>query len=757
MNNRAINQKEETNQFIRRLSPITKLSTPSRPFSRIKSVTGQRKKPWNKRFIYNKIPDYYSIKDKNVINAQKLRMYSVKKNNVFDTNYITYQQSKMNQTKKNPIKSFNRTMSGFFSHYSRGINNDFSTRRNIISPLTNTAFHKNNLMKNSNINLNINVNINDENYNKIKILWNELCVFPSYRELFIIIYNQLSVEEKEQLLKKELDELIAVKSDIKTLTYYIEQRNIVLKDLYEENTKLNKNKNDKVDEILIEISNLIEKLRETTIDVCYAMKKLKNDINNVNNLSKYNFDLLAGKSKFDKNYLIKMKSEIAFLKEGNAKYYFNFTDDRTPFLLKASEANINMINNFNMNNNNDKDFFIRIVPLKQEIKEHISECNYYIYQELIAYQQNIMSQQKVYRCVSPLKSINIMENKDNDISLNNLKSFGLNESLYPRIKNKNVFNDFSDINSVVSSKNIFGEKKLKGVQNLINQRLSARKNKDLFSQKLLSGYIPGVIEDNLDNLLVEDEKVKDEEEEEEEEKSENDLSKKEINDLIEEKKTETENNENTKTNNNGEDKKNEETNINNIDNNEEEINSKKNISKNITERSNISKKEQKNNSKLNKDINEYLNSIGNNHKNEFNNIDNFDKKENNISEEKYKDSKSNLANTSKNNVEINHIDKNEDNNAIEKTISNKEDKNSRNKEEEFINNKEENKNDSIKEKKNPEVNNNINIEIDKNNNIENKNDNVEENINIVNKNNNIEKNNNNIEENNKESEKTKIL
>ena len=355
MNNRATNQKEEINQISRKLSPITKLSTPSRPFSRVKSVTGQRKKPWNRRFIYNKIPDYYTIKDKNVINAKKIRMNSVKKKNVFDMNYITYQQSKLNLTKKNPIKPFSRTMSGFFSHYSRGVNNNeyTTTNRNIISPLTNSAFNRNNFMKNTNFNLNINVNLNDENFNKIKKLWNELCVIPSYRELFIIIYNQLSGDEKEQLYKKEFNDLVTVKSDIKTLLYYIEQRNFTLKDLYEENNILNKNRNEKNEEILIEISNLIEKLRESTVDVCYAMKKLKNDIYNVNNLGKYNFDMLASKSKFDKNYLIKMKGELNFLKEGNAKYFFNLNDDKSPFLLKTSETNINMINNIN-----DKDIFI---------------------------------------------------------------------------------------------------------------------------------------------------------------------------------------------------------------------------------------------------------------------------------------------------------------------------------------------------------------------------------------------------------------
>ena len=721
MNNRIISQKEETNQFSRKLSPITKLSTPSRPFSRVKSVTGQRKKPWNKRFIYSKIPDYYSIKDKNVINAKKLRMYSVKKKNIFDANYITYQQSKRSQMKTNPIKPFTRTMSGFFSHYSRGTNNDYTTKRNIMSPLTNTAFNRNNLMKNTNINLNININLNDENFNKIKKLWNELCVFPSYRELYIIIYNQLSGEEKEQLFKKELNELITVKSDIKTLVYYIEQRSIILKDLYEDNIKLNKSKNDKNDDILIEISNLIEKLRESTVDVCYAMKKLKNDINNVNNLLKYNFDLLANKSKFDKNYLIKMKSELSFLKEGNAKLYFNLTDDRTPFLLKASEANINLINNLNANNINinDKDFFIRIVPLKEEIKDHINECNFYIYQELIAYQQNIMNQKKMFRCVSPLKTKGFLDNKDNDISGIN-KNYGINESLAPKKINKNIYNDFSDINSAISSNNIFGEKTLKNVQNIINQRLSARKNKDLFSQKLLSGYIPGIPNDIDNNLFIEDEKVKDEEEEEEEEeKSEKDTSKNELNDLIEEKKSETENNENskTKTNINEEDKKsltnkniNSNTNSNNKNKEEEEIITNKNISNDFYKKSNISK-----DNNLNKDINQYLNNDSNDNVNiDDNNKDDKNDKDNKEDKDEI-NNKDNKLNNEKNTIinnKNNQIEDNEGNNNIEKTISNKDGKNKNNeiKEEEIIDKKEE------KEHKNENIEVNKKTEDNKNNN-----------------------------------------
>jgi hypothetical protein len=194
-------------------------------------------------------------------------------------------------------------------------------------------------VKNNHLNLRMNMNVsyNDEKINNLKKQWNELSVLGSYRELFIIIYSQLPKEEKEQIYKKEIDELNQIKNDIKTLKYLIEKRNEILKDLYAQNKKLKVNPaNDPLnEEILIKMSNLIEQLRESTVDICYAMKKFKNDINNINGLAKYNIDILANKNKFDKNYLIKMKNELSFLKEGNAKLYFNLNNETTPFLLKT--------------------------------------------------------------------------------------------------------------------------------------------------------------------------------------------------------------------------------------------------------------------------------------------------------------------------------------------------------------------------------------------------------------------------------------
>lgn len=528
MNNR------ESFHYSRKLSPKVKLSSPSRPFSRVKSVNPIKRKPWNKRFIYDKIPDYDSLKDKNVVSSKLQKLNNIKKG--LDENYNTFQQGLFDRKKKGFIKPFNRTMSGFMPH-PYGNNQIYRNKNNP----TNSAVIKDYCSKS---NFNINFNINDENLNNLRKLWNDLCVIGSYKELFIIIYSQLSGEEKEQLYQKEMKELKNVESDVKTLKYYVEQRNTALKELYELNMRLNnkfKFQNVNIgEELLIGISDMVQKLREITVDVCYSMKKLKNDINSVNNLSKFNFDVLSYRLKFDKNYLLKMKSELAFLKEGKAKNFFNFTDERSPFLLKASEPI----------NNNDKDNQMRIIPIKEELKDYINDCNYYIYQELIAYQQNILAHENSFQFITPIKTANNLDLHFNQtqsnffmdksmLTQNNLKNSIQNDSNPFRRMNKNVnnsMNEYQEAKVTNSTNNLFKDKKYQKIQNIINQRFSVSTSKDLFNQKLMSGYIP---RDIGNNFVIEDEKGNEFDNEDYDEESDNDITRKELNDLIEEKKDET--------------------------------------------------------------------------------------------------------------------------------------------------------------------------------------------------------------------------
>ena len=245
------------------------------------------------------------------------------------------------------------------------------------------------------INLNY-VDINSTNLINLEKIWDELCINKKYRDYFKYIYKELDTDYKEHLYLKETEELNNIKNSIKELKYFINLRKEVLNEIKNLNDKLEqelleKNNNGK-EKILKEICDKINLLREHTIDICHSMQKIKSYMFSINNLDKYNLDLISRKFDFDKNYIIKMKFELNFLREGFAKYYFNIEKDQTPFLLNASDGT----------KIPKGDLFLRIIPLSDELKKKILDCDFYIHQELIAYQNENFNKQN-FRCISPIR------------------------------------------------------------------------------------------------------------------------------------------------------------------------------------------------------------------------------------------------------------------------------------------------------------------------------------------------------------------
>ena len=203
------------------------------------------------------------------------------------------------------------------------------------------------------------------------------------------------------------------------------------------------------------------------------MKKIKKIVFRVDMLQKYDLNLLAEKYGFDKNYLLKMKQELNFLKDGYIKYFFNIAEDKTPFLLKCSEVN------------KDKtDYMIRIVPLNKEQQKIIMKCLFYIYQELIAY-QNARTSKNHSSSISPLKQ-NIYVNKfvskkKNDQEDEKIK-INKNKQNYDRI-----LEDNNDIN-IIKYDNNFDDKILNKRKSnsfkknkLISSSVDAKYSTDVFS------------------------------------------------------------------------------------------------------------------------------------------------------------------------------------------------------------------------------------------------------------------------------------
>ena len=301
-------------------------------------------------------------------------------------------------------------------------------------------------------------------YKEILQLWDKFFIPVSYRNIFNAIFNQLDIKDRNKLLLNEFNDLDELKIDIDKLLETIKLRKEILYQLKERNKNLKlifKSDGKEPNIILVKnMSNNIEKLRNITINICFLMKKIKNKIYNGNLTGKYNLDIISQNFHFDKNYLIKMKEELNFLKEGNAKYFFNISEDQSPFLIKASEED----------NESKKDPFIFIVPITDEIRTKIEKCNYIIYQELIAYQNRDFSN-NVFRPISPPDEFNNLFSESINTQNQNLKTTNYNnlylensqrkteklipkrelEIKYPRIKrNKNYQNSILKSNSCIN-------------------------------------------------------------------------------------------------------------------------------------------------------------------------------------------------------------------------------------------------------------------------------------------------------------------
>ena len=444
-------------------SPMLSANKMKRKIKRVKSVNALREKNWDDRFIYDKIPLYDSKNDKNVLINLNTKCHSGNrkfgnKGINFPDNSLQLYRPLSNKTTMNHLLINSKNNLMVPSAKSRDINfrNEIALGNkyksflehgtNYINGIEKYKLTENkNTTKNNIDTNNFNV-INIINMNNLKKMWDDLAVNINYRKLFEVIYKELDEENKEELYKKETNELNKVKNYINSLKQNIEKRINTIQELFDLNVKLNTeiiNKDNKCNEMILgEIADKINELRMHTVNVCKAMQRVKTELSGIKNLDKFDINLIGEKFNFDKNYLIKMKSELTFLREGFIKYYFNIGNDQTPFLLKASQKN---------KIGNDQDPFIHLIPLDQKLKEEITECTYYIYQELIAY-QNEKVHNKVLRSISPLKRIIKINAQDEAKNLGER-----DESDNKRSMNEHIFNKMN----VIMNKDI-------GIKNHVN-------------------------------------------------------------------------------------------------------------------------------------------------------------------------------------------------------------------------------------------------------------------------------------------------
>ena len=347
----------------------------------------KKEKEWDNRFIYNKIPEYDALIDKNI-----------------NKNYL-------NQNKLFPI--YNPQKKTF--EYPKSIISNLSPK----GSYTQRHFYQK-------LNLQIESSLNPKNEKEsclifnIKNLWDKLNVLNTYKELFSVVSFQLDEKSREDFFKNEIENLSLIKEKINLLVDTIKKRDYLISQL----KTLHNNFSDKMinieknNELINNTTENIQNLRKCTIDLVNKMVDLRKEINYYSNGGKFDFDFLCYKFGFNKNYLIKMKDELQFLKDGYLKFFFNVNNDNSPFLLKASDEN------------NDNNFIVK-VPITEELREEIKKCQFIIYQDLIFFQNQST------------------ENNNNNNKYNNINKFLSNSPMSKTYNNKTFFqikknpNDFN--------------------------------------------------------------------------------------------------------------------------------------------------------------------------------------------------------------------------------------------------------------------------------------------------------------------------
>ena len=427
----------------------------------------KKEKEWDNRFIYNKIPEYDALTDKNL------------NKNCFGQNKV--------------IPIYNPQKKTF--EYPKSIINNLSPK----GSYTQKNFYQK-------LNLQIENSLNPKNEKEsclifnIKNLWDKLNVLNTYKELFSVVSFQLDEKSREDFFKYEIENLSFIKEKINLLVDIIKKRENIISQLkilhnnFSDKT-INTEKNN---ELINNTIENIQNLRKCTIDLVNKMVDLRKEINYYSNGGKFNFDLLCYKFGFNKNYLIKMKDELQFLKDGYLKFFFNVNNDNSPFLLKASDEN------------NENNFIVK-VPITEELREEIKKCQFIIYQDLIFYQNQNTENNNInynkynninkFLSNSPMnKTYNnkaFFSTKKNLIDFNNIKkefNYIIKENNIPKTQREtlNASNSFLSKNPFMKTQ--FKFKKLKNYNNeeikkAFENVLSGNKYRISFYKKSLNTFI----------------------------------------------------------------------------------------------------------------------------------------------------------------------------------------------------------------------------------------------------------------------------
>jgi hypothetical protein len=162
-------------------------------------------------------------------------------------------------------------------------------------------------------------NINDEQFGEIELLWEELGITDEYQDQFELYLSAMNnTEDRQRFLILEKNNLNKIKEG---LTKFSKEKKNRLKNielLKELNNNLKENiliGNKKISkELLKQIIECIKTLRLNSVNVVNNFLKVRESMASFSIEDKINFEKIYRNYLFDNNYLLKINSDVSFLK-----------------------------------------------------------------------------------------------------------------------------------------------------------------------------------------------------------------------------------------------------------------------------------------------------------------------------------------------------------------------------------------------------------------------------------------------------------
>ena len=219
-------------------------------------------------------------------------------------------------------------------------------------------------------------NINDEQFREIELLWDELGITDEYQDQFELYLGTITnIENRQKFLLIEKNNLNKIKEALIKFSKEKNNRikNIELLKQLNNNIKQNVILGDKkiTKELLKQIIDCIKTIRLNSVNAVNSFIKVRGTMTCFSIENKINFEKLYNNFFFDCNYLLKMNSDISFLKYSEIdKIFEKNTQDETLDTFLTLYNNIIKNENEKISNRISKDLL-----------NAIDKCRYYIIED----------------------------------------------------------------------------------------------------------------------------------------------------------------------------------------------------------------------------------------------------------------------------------------------------------------------------------------------------------------------------------------